>query len=583
VSAQPSHSAPEPGARASQQPGGNQGAAENPFADAYLQIDPQQQFREYSSPERRDIPASPFPPAYTTPGFYQPAGAEQTARTAGYQANGSYSSVAGYQSNGSYPGQIPGAAGYQPGGSYPGVAGYQPNGGYPSQTPGVPAQMPPYPGYNPYMPYPGYPAYGYGYNYGYGWPAPVQPKRDPYLLGVAITAFICSCLAILGGLGSLALLGLFNLAASVPSTSSDLSRDTYFASVILLLTFAIAGLVGGGFCMYHSIRSLFLKKPSRAIWLPSFWIFLLCYLLTLALGFWLHSQGLDASSPALTGLLIYLGGVFPALTILALGIRRLRDSQRVQWPTSWRRLTLALVSGATLAVALAGLLEFVFELLLVGSQNADVIRYISDPNAGNPPPSIGGILLILLAVIAPIVEEMVKPLAVIILIGRVRSKAEAFALGLACGIGFNLVETVGYISQTYNDWLNVALLRSGAGLLHGFGAAMVALGWYYLTHKEEGSWTRRSWLALGCIGYAILQHALWNGWAGLSIFSGPISNFQNWSLNLGPILINGLELVLVAETIAMLIFFIFMSGRVRSRPEPEKDVQPDKGALITSM
>lgn len=568
MSAQQSHQAPEPGARAAQQPGGSQEAAENTFADAYLQIDPQQQFREYSSPERRNIPAPPSPSAYTTPDFYRSANAEQAARSPGYQPSGVYSGQPGYQPNGSYPGQIPG----QP--------GYQPNGIYPGQIPGVPAQMPPYPGYNPYMPYAGYPAYGYGY--GYGWPAPVQPKRDPYLLGVAITAFVCSCLAILGGLGSLAILGLFNLAASVPSAAPGLSRDTYFASIILLLTFAMAGLGGGGFCMYHSIRSLFLKKPSRAIWLPSFWVFLLCYLVTLALGFWSHSQGLDISSPALTGLLIYLGGIFPALTIMALGIRRLRSSKRDQWPTSWRRLTLALVSGATLSVGLAGLLELLFELVLIGAQNADITRYITDPNAGNPPSSVGAILLILLAVVAPLVEEMVKPLAVIILIGRVRSKAEAFALGLACGIGFNLVETVGYISQTYNDWLNVALLRSGAGLLHGFGAAMVALGWYYLTHKEEGTWARRGWLAAGCAGYAVLQHALWNGWAGLSILPGPISNFQAWSFSLGPITVDGLELVLVAEAIAMLTFFIYVCGRLRSRVPSEENTQPGGSVLVTS-
>jgi hypothetical protein len=454
----------------------------------------------------------------------------------------------------------------------------------------------PYPGYPPYAPQPGYPApaapgYAYpgypppGYPYpGYGYPAwppvPPQPKRDTYLLAVAIAAFACSCLAILGGLGSLALVGLLSIVPTV--STAAMPSGTFFAGVMLFVTFAIAGIVGGGFCAYHSIRSLFFRKGSKAIWLPRFWIFLLCYLATLGLGFWLHSQGLDTSSPWLLGLLVYLGGIFPAMTIMALGLRRLRFPKIGAWPTSWRRFTLALVSGATLGIGLASILELVFELILMGGQANNIMRYISDPNSGNPPPSLYGILLVMLAVVAPLVEELIKPLAVVILIGRVRSKAEAFALGLACGIGFNLVETTGYISSGYHDWLNVALIRSGAGLLHGFGAAMMALGWYCLTHQEEGTWKRRIWLALGCAGYAFFQHALWNGSIGLAFLPDPIGTFfSTWNWTLGPLTIDGSELVNIVEMIGILIFFLYMAGRLRTRPAaPEKKVQPAEGASI---
>lgn len=472
---------------------------------------------------------------------------------------------------------------------------------------GVQGQAQPYPGYPPYAGHPGQPGYappGYGYpgyppGYGYSgynyaaWP-PVssKPKRDTYLLAVAIAAFACSCLVILGGLGSLALVALLSI---VPSSSiSTMSSGTFFAGVMLFITFAIAGIVGGGFCAYHSIRSLFFKKASKNIWLPRFWIFLLCYLATLGLGFWLHAQGQDTNS-WLIGLLIYLGGIFPALTIMALGLRRLSfskassffsrkhaKSHTVSWPTSWRRFTLALVSGATLSIFLALVLEFVFQLILMGSQANSIMNYINNPDAGNPDPSLYGILLIMLAVVAPLVEELVKPLAVVVLIGRVRSKAEAFTLGLACGIGFNLVETTGYISSGYNDWLNVALVRSGAGLLHGFGAAMMALGWYCLTHQEEGTWKRRIWLALGCAGYAIFQHALWNGSIGLAFLPGPIGSFfSTWSWTVGPLTIDGTELVNIAEMIGILIFFIYMAGRLRLKPSvPEKKVQPTEGTYI---
>ncbi len=576
MSANYSNPVPEPGDRKAPQPTESQVGGENAFVDAHWQVDPQQQFREYTSPGRGTAPVPPFPPVSFPPGSYQPGNAGQIVGQPGY-----------YQ-----PGQVMEAPGYAPYAAHSGqVPGYVPYGVQPGMVTGVPGQAPVYPGYNPYGPYAGYPPYGYA------WPAvPTRPKRDAYLLAIGIAAFACSCLVILGGLGSLGLIGLVNLSAM--SITSTLSNGTYFASVILLLTFALAGIVGGGFCVYHSMRSLFFQRASKTIWLPRFWIFLLCYLATLGVGFWFNAQGMNANPSALTGVLIYLGGIFPALTILALGIRRLslskanqrsgtaRQSRRAslsaQWPTSWRRLTLALVSGATLSVGLALILELVLTLIVFGgAQSNTVTQYINNPNVGNPSPSLYGLVLIVLAVIAPLVEEMVKPLAVVVLIGRVKSKAEAFALGLACGIGFNLVETTGYISSGYNDWLTVALVRSGAGLLHGFGAAMVALGWYYLTHKEEGPWQRRTLLALGCAGYAVFQHALWNGSVGLAFLPGPIGSFfQTWQWNVGPLSLDAIELVNIVEVIAILIFFVYMSGHLRTRTAAQEEARPAEGTFV---
>ncbi len=485
-------------------------------AGGSMPFDPQQPLREYAAPVSWPPPV--VPPV--TPRPVYPAGPYQPPMPP-------YPMPPGY----GYPGYY---------GAYPAPPGYPPNVGYP--------------GY-----YGAYPGYGY-----YPWPpVPPQPKRDTYALVVSIVAFIGSCLAILGGLGSAGLMLLAFLERS--SGLLPLSNGLYFGSIMEYLTLALAGLVGGGFCFYHSLRSLFLKKPSRSIWLPRFWIFLLAYLATLGLGLWLHTQGLDVASPVGLGLLIILAGVLPALTILTLGIRRVRFPKVGPWPTTWRRLVLALVSGATLSIALAALLELIFLLIMVGTQSGGFLQFLNNPTASNSP--LFGILVVLAAVVAPLVEELVKPLAVLILIGRVRSKAEAFTLGLACGIGFNLIETTGYISQGYNDWLNVALGRSGAGLLHGFGAAMVALGWYILTHPQEGSRGRRIWLALACGGYAVLQHALWNGSVALVLLPGPLGTFfQTWSWTLGPLYIDGYELVNVVEVIAILVFFIYIAGRLRAKP-----------------
>lgn len=467
----------------------------------------------------------------------------------------------------------PGGPGYPPQTVYPGGPVAYP--GYPPQTfqPGYPPPQAVYPGgpaaYPGYPPQtfqpggPGYPLPAYTYGY-YGWPpiVPPVPKRDTYTLVVGIAAFACSCITIIGGLLALLVLGIVNLASY---QSMDVAQQ--FAVNMLFLTLAIAGIVGGSFCTYHSARSLFLRRPSRSISITHFGLFLILYLVTLGISYELHLQGRDTVFPALTALLIYMAATFPVLTILALGLRNLRNREVNTGPTTWRRLTLALVSGSTLSVLLAGVLELIFALLLFGKQGSLLQPVISSGGTSSDMRE-NILLLITLAVIAPVIEELVKPLAVVILIGRIRSKAEAFTLGLACGLGFNLVETTSYISQNYSSWLNVALVRSGAGLLHGFGAAMAALGWYYLTHKEEGPARRRILLASACALYAIIQHSLWNGFWGLALIPGPVGNFVNqWTLNLGQFSLDVPTLFNILEIIGILIFFLYQSGRLRRQTQ----------------
>ncbi len=468
-----------------------------------------------------------------------------------------------YQGSGYPPAYAPGPYQPVPGQFVPGHPGtpWQP---VPGQF--VPGQMPFYPGQSGYSQN-GYPYLPYGYYGYYPWPAaPVAPKRDTYTLVVSIIAFICSLLVTLGGLVCLGLAGLIEI---VPS--SNLPEAARFEGSIAILAFALMGIIGGSFCIYHTIRALFFQKASHSIRLPRFWTFLLSYLVILAIGILLHSQQLDITTPPLTTVLIYLAAIFPVLTILSLGLYRLRPSKTDPLPTTWRRFTLALVSGATLSVSLAIILESILTILLAGSQSNTITTCLSDSTSCTANPSIIAILLLTVSVIAPLVEEFVKPLAVIILIGRVRSKAEAFALGLACGLGFNLIETTGYISSGYTNWLSVALERSGAGLLHGFGAAMMALGWYYLTHEKEGSGRRRILLALACGGYAILQHATWNGSIGLALLPDPIGHFfMTWSINFSGISIDAFEVINAVEVIAMLIFFLYMAGRLRGQPAQQK-------------
>jgi hypothetical protein len=74
------------------------------------------------------------------------------------------------------------------------------------------------------------------------------------------------------------------------------------------------------------------------------------------------------------------------------------------------------------------------------------------------------------------------------------------------------------------DWAGIAFGRVGAGLLHGMGAAMAGVGWYYLI---KGRGVRGRWrFGFGFLAYAYLQHAIFNG--GQEVLIIVFKPLQTW-------------------------------------------------------
>ena len=436
--------------------------------------------------------------------------------------------------------------------------------------------------YNPYnngyaVPQQGYAGYAYGYPpyYGYAYPAqPTRPSRDRYLFVISILAVIGSSLATLGGLVSVAILALISL---VPSSRFNGQQGQLFSGLVLFVALAIAGCLGGSFGLFHSIRSL-LRKPSSDFKLPAWWIFLTSYVVVIVIAAILRANGLAVANLPLAVFLIALAGLLPALTILSLGVRRLHFPRDARWPTRWRRFAVAIASGATLAIVLALLFETILQNVAAGLLRTSSGFSLDNPNQPLPSdPRALGFMFVLVSVIAPLVEEAVKPLAVVAMIGRIESAAEAFVLGLSCGIGFDLIETSGYISSGYQNWLDVALQRSTAGLLHGLGAAMVSLGWYYLTHPKASH--HRFLFGFGCMLYAVLQHAIWNGSFLLQLLPAPIGPYlANGVIGSGAFAFPAFLLVYIVESMLMLTFFIFITGKIRKNNTltPPTSVQSER-------
>lgn len=124
------------------------------------------------------------------------------------------------------------------------------------------------------------------------------------------------------------------------------------------------------------------------------------------------------------------------------------------------------------------------------------------------------VLIVQLAVVAPLAEESTKPLAA--LVRRPRTAQDAFVFGAAAGTGFAIIENIMYVGGLWGSldhWLAVAVIRMlGAGI-HAFGAAFVAWGVFQLRNREPGRW-RRLWMVYLV---ALTGHGLWNGSIAIAV------------------------------------------------------------------
>jgi RsiW-degrading membrane proteinase PrsW (M82 family) len=118
------------------------------------------------------------------------------------------------------------------------------------------------------------------------------------------------------------------------------------------------------------------------------------------------------------------------------------------------------------------------------------------------------LLIVELAVVAPLAEETTKPLGSVI--RRPTTARDAFVFGAAAGTGFAVVENILYASGwflSFDFWLPVSVIRILGSALHPFGAALVSWAVFRLRAGDSGRWAG---LALA-YGLAFAAHALWNG------------------------------------------------------------------------
>jgi RsiW-degrading membrane proteinase PrsW (M82 family) len=252
-----------------------------------------------------------------------------------------------------------------------------------------------------------------------------------------------------------------------------------------------------------------------------------------------------------------------------------------------RGLWVSLLLGATLVPVLVIALQGIFLAIgytlvapfaVAGTELLDSLR--ADPGLAQVLTSFWAYILIVdLAIIAPLAEETTKPLGS--LFRRPATARDAFLFGAAAGTGFAVVENVMYAGGWFFNldyWLPISVTRIlGAGL-HAFGAALVSWGIFQWRQREAGRWRR-----LGrAYGIAFATHALWNGtiavtqvlYAGRSELGGSLSNDAlAWGVSLQAFL--GVLGALIAAA-------LLLSGkRIRQEREPiHLDLMADLGRPV---
>jgi hypothetical protein len=152
----------------------------------------------------------------------------------------------------------------------------------------------------------------------------------------------------------------------------------------------------------------------------------------------------------------------------------------------------------------------------------EALQKVYGPVLRNPAVLLG--IFSLLAVLIPMLEEMVKPLAVWFLLGRGLAPAAGLALGAIAGAGFALPETLLSLASASSDpgWIGLAIGRAGTSLLHVVTTAVTGMALAYLWGNRRSA---RRYLGLGAAYAAVvIYHGLWNGMAiaaGLAKFFVP--------------------------------------------------------------
>lgn len=137
-------------------------------------------------------------------------------------------------------------------------------------------------------------------------------------------------------------------------------------------------------------------------------------------------------------------------------------------------------------------------------------------------PLISAAIFLTIGLIAPLIEEIFKPMSTWFLLSRPLEEYEGFSLGLISGGAFAILESAGMVIQmNIQDWLIAITLRAATGVLHIGLSGLVGYGLARSWHQKR--------LGRGIL-YIITAAILHGAWNSLALLSG----FSSSALSEGP-------------------------------------------------
>ena len=289
--------------------------------------------------------------------------------------------------------------------------------------------------------------------------------------------------------------------------------------------------------VFHGSGAL-TRQRSGQFWLPHpFWL-ALGIPVALAVG---QSALYDDNSKGLFFLAFLAGAALPPVVVLTVAARRLG------FPTTWRRLFAGLGIGVGVSMPLAVTLEAALAALVLAAVLplrdvvADALDYDSLEEFFYSPAMV--VALVYLAVVAPLVEELVKPIGAIVMAKGLRSRSEAFIVGMAGGVAFAAIENMLYQVAGIQTWAGMVALRSIGSVLHPLTTGMLGVAWFDLRQRRPGAGARLA----AVFALAATLHALWNG--GIALLLGAFGAYyfetDTWEVNVFDVGVPGALLVLL--------------------------------------
>lgn len=186
-------------------------------------------------------------------------------------------------------------------------------------------------------------------------------------------------------------------------------------------------------------------------------------------------------------------------------------------------------------------------------------------------PSVIVPVMLFFSVVIPLLEEVVKPLGVWLLAGKLESAAQGFVFGALGGAGFALVETFN-VSGQMGEWGIVLFTRIGTGLLHVTTSALMG-GAIFPAVRE-----RRYLRLLGTYLLVVLLHGLWNASALTVSFSALAGMYLQPSRFETLQWISGIAILVLA--VALFVILIASNRRYQKQaPVEETPATADEPAV----